>query len=288
MGVIEREHINRVQALGYTDREAMFLAVATLNAGVFIRRQFNRYSTGTGKVTDKFCRKVLERKHAGVVSLGKGNVYEISPVLHQQLGSKRPGGQVNLRRTLMGLDFVLAHKEDYRFLPLDEHARQEYFAKEWSTPDTVHPASPIGIDRQNRLAFTYVDDGVQSPPSFPNWLENNRKLIERVGEVDVVYVATSESAFLPAERQFRSAFPARRGLVPEVQTYFATRSDIETNGIGTRTPAELDAYRELITRYSTPNFEQQYQEWLTASSSPSGIRLLTFRIVYGYTFFGHV
>jgi hypothetical protein len=288
--VIDREHINRVQDLGYTDRESRFLAVATLHAGAFIRRQFTLESTRGGKAVDKFCRKVVERRHASPLEVGDCSVYKIAPDLYLQLGVSKPMVQESgLRRSLMGLDYVLANKS-FRFVPVDPQLRQGYFAREYGIP-AVPPWFPIGIDTATgRTSMAYIDDGVQSAPLFPAWLEANKRVIERIREVDVVYVARTQSAYLPAERQFRVVF-GDRGATPELQEYFATRADIESNGIGSRTPADLNVYRALKTKFSDPKFERQYLDWLnTPVDGPAhGIRLTTFKITYGYNrLFGNV
>jgi hypothetical protein len=304
-----RQYTDRIALLGYTAREASFLATATLNSGYFIRRQYNPLTRGTGAATARFCEKLTKRRHAKPAAIGKCFLYRIQGKdVYEALGVtesryRHPGSFFSVPSKLMSLDFVLAHPS-YEFVPIVEAERIAYFAQQRGVSKELFAIRegpyahyflerfPIGVDSvTNRMVFAYVDDNLFTMPGFQKWLELYGPLIQAIGEADVAYVCRSDVAFTTARRQFQRAFPAQNGEMDAVlELYFETRKDIETHGIGYRKPAELDEYRRLMSRFSSPRYESDYLNWLerppTQDVPATGIRLTTFRPKYNYDFLG--
>jgi hypothetical protein len=232
--LIDRTQINLVQALGYTDRQAAFLASVAHTSGCFVRRQFStaRNGKGTGKAIQDFCCGIVARGHAAATLIGTCNVYHLCPPVMEYLGLRvrqPPANCFSVKRSLMCLDYVLAH-QNYRFLSADEELRCEYFQQDRGLHRGLFPQRdfvfrdgrkmtlcflerfPIGIDLQtNRTVFSYIDDGDHSPPLFSTWLEDYRPLLEALGNVEVVYVALTDAPFsIAAQAVQQRASAARR------------------------------------------------------------------------------
>src|SRR3954454_1699526 len=222
------EQTAAIQAFGYTARESAFLAVAALHSGYFLRRQF---CPKRGKLADALCRKVLAQEHArAIVYAHNTHLYHLcAKPLYAALGQqdnrhRRPHEALYLRAKLMGLDYVLAHP-GFRFLPTEQE-KVEYFCEvrgiaQKTLPTKVYTGRgdsrteryfvdkyPVRIDPETgRTAFCFMDDGVYTPPGFATWLGQYAPLLQALGESEVIYVAASETAFAPAQREFLKQFP---------------------------------------------------------------------------------
>jgi hypothetical protein len=305
------EQTAAVQRFGYTAREAAFLSMAALHAGCFLRRQF---CAKRGKLADALCRKVMALGHARTTVYARNtHLYHLSAKpLYAVLGQadnrhRRPHEGFYLRSKLMGFDYVLAHP-GYRFLPTEQE-KLEYFCEVRGIALKMLPAKvytghdrsrteryfvdkyPVRIDPETgKVAFCYIDDGVQTLPGFATWLGQYAALLRALGEAEVICVATSEAAFVPARREFVQQFPAAgRAVATELLDYFLQREDVERNGPAGRTQEALDTYRTLSRRYSGSRFEQQYRSWLQARNLPRSESRIVFSghvLPWSYAFFG--
>ena len=113
------ERVDRVRELGYTEREARFLAVAGLHSGYFFRRQFTESTgDGSGKAAASFTAKLLRFDHATVVAVcHNAHLFHLhAKPLYERLGipesrNRRPRAPFAVKAKLMGLDYVLAHPD---------------------------------------------------------------------------------------------------------------------------------------------------------------------------------
>jgi len=113
------ERVESVRELGYTEREARFLALAAVHSGYFLRRQFTQSTgAGSGKTAAVFTSKLLRFEHATVVAVcHNAHLFHLyAKPLYERLGIRRAAidghGRLSPSRPkLMGLDYVLAHAD---------------------------------------------------------------------------------------------------------------------------------------------------------------------------------
>lgn len=300
-----------LQQFGYSHREASFVVLAALHSGYFLARQ---YSPKRGKAAATLCRKLTAFQHATSVVYGGGtHLYHLcAKPLYRALGQtdnrhRRNQDSFHLQAKVMGLDYVLLHPQ-YRYLPTEQE-KLGYFCDERGIAKTALPTKlytgsnnartlryfvdkyPIRIDQDTiSVAFCYIDDGVFTAPGFETWLKQYAPLISALGDAEILYVATSPTAFPSAERAFAKAFPTTDGAVPpELLGYFEMHRDMKRRGPAGRKQEELDAYRRLSRRYAASCFQKQYALWSSALETINigpQVRLSTFVLPFSYTFFG--
>jgi len=113
------ERVDRVRELGYTEREARFLALAAVHSGYFLRRQFTQSTgAGSGKTAAVFTSKLLRFEHATVVAVcHNAHLFHLyAKPLYERLGipesrNRRSRAPFAVKAKLMGLDYVLAHAD---------------------------------------------------------------------------------------------------------------------------------------------------------------------------------
>jgi len=231
-----------LRALGYTQAEAEFLRLAAAHSGYFLRRQLCRFaSSGPAGPGAGFLGRLLERGHAREVQASRATrVYHLRSVPFWEAAGarghphRRRRPRFAVRAKLMALDYVIAHpgryleteaeKVDYfhvrrgvglDLLPAHVYSAgraagqiRRYFVEKF--PISVSEAGPETAP----VAFTYIDEGGISTPSFATFLARYALLFAALGRVRVVFVALRERRGIEAERTFRRfserAFPAGR------------------------------------------------------------------------------
>ena len=106
-------------SLGWTGREAEWIALVCLHSGVFTRAQFCRYFDAARKRAYRFVKALIDRKEAverewPVVNGGGKSCRISSKPIYRALGienirHRRKATVSVLRRRLLSLDFVLEH-----------------------------------------------------------------------------------------------------------------------------------------------------------------------------------
>src|SRR5437867_2213647 len=133
---MSQEAIESLQRLGYTPDEAGFLYLAAVHSGYFVRRQFSEFlDQPRGGTAARLVEKLMQTRHVEVSNFRSNRlIYHIrAKQIYNRLGqtdnrNRREKAPLTIKRKLMCLDFVLAHREE-RYLAT-ESEKVSYFAGE--------------------------------------------------------------------------------------------------------------------------------------------------------------
>ena len=243
-----------LEPLGWTGREAEWIALVCLHSGVFIRPQFCDYFETDRKQALRVVRALVERRAAiegdSMMFLGGARLCRISSMaIYRALGvenirHRRKARNSVLMRRLMSLDFVLEHpglnwlptepeKVEFfeglgvrsRLLPRriyygDDGAKKRYFALKL----------PIagGADT---VTFAYVDPGRESTGELNSWGAAHGPLWDAIRakgiRVEVVAIGAELDTVLRADRvlQAWAAAPEKDATGPTVKQEMAAIKD---------------------------------------------------------------
>jgi hypothetical protein len=220
----KEDQIRAIQALGYSQPQALFLRLVALHSGYFVRRQFLRFTgSARGKRVQDFIDRLIARGHARCeIFRGDRHLFRLhSKVIYEALGqddnrSRREHQPSTVRLRLMGLDLVLEHQE-YQFLSTEQQ-RLEYFFERRRIDAEALPARlyssngtlttryfPDGFpqfvrdDNPLAVSFVYVDDAQLTADAFRAYLRNYKSLFERLGELDLLLLTTVATRFTIAQ-----------------------------------------------------------------------------------------
>jgi len=315
--------------LGYTPEESQFLLLAAIHSGYFVRRQFSEFlGHGRGGAEARFVDKLLARGYAQVIN-PRGNrlLYHLrAKQLYGRLGqtdnrNRRDKMPLTIKRKLMCLDFVLAHR-DQHLLALEAEKVHYFIQERGISPDRLpvrrypaHHSSQVTdryfVDKlpvyvstpQSLLApvvhFAYVDEGAESLDGFKTFLRQYRDLCVALGHFEIVYVASEPRWTDRARRVFDSFYPAGGSvLLPEqarMLAFFQTRRKFDTRQFSGLDAERIARFREEKREFASAEHEQLYVRWLTKGGAaiqiaPSSAALQSrFRAVvfsYDYNLFG--
>jgi hypothetical protein len=191
-----------------------------------------------------------------------------------------------LVRTLMTVDFVLAHR-DAEFWTTD--GEKGDLLRGLQIPEVLWPARTYPPRRERarpttryfvdrmpwfrtagdpRLWFAYID-AESTRRGFDTFLVQYRAVLSAVPS-GVVYVAPT--AWRGAvEALFEKRLVVGRLGVPDlarVTEYFHLRREIEADRLEGLRVAQLDAFRELRRRYATPAVDALYARWRQQPGTP--------------------
>jgi hypothetical protein len=285
-----------VGALGYTPREAAFLALVARHSGYFVRRQFLQWiGRQHGQTIVEFTQKLLARRHATVQTFCYAtHVYHLSasvlyaaataPISHQR--RRVPEG---VKARLMALDCVFA-RPTLHFLTSDE-ARLAYcdtlgIDRAWlpqrrycgyrATAGTLQyfvEAAPMGLLHDSgsvpTLVCAFIDDGTASVGGFETHLRDYRRLWVSVPRWRLVYIADTPRRLPDAEAAFRRVcaepvglpFGANRVDLPSLLDYFRLRGAYDAKRWASLDKAALDRFRDLRRRFAGHDWEVLYGQW---------------------------
>lgn len=325
-----QEGIERLRHYGYSSEEAHFLTLAALHSGYFVRRQFNEFlGQERGGNAQRFIEKLSARRHVQCERyLTNFFVYHIrAKGIYNRLGqidnrNRRERAPFTVKRKLMCLDFVLAHRA-HRYLET-EAEKVGYLAVERSVPIEFLPGRryqsrrttqtterffvekfPMFVEEPSGTApvvhFTYIDEGAQSIEGFATFLTQHRQMFDVLGQFEVTYVAGEQRWFAKAESTFRrlvgrtleTAPPASPDTLDLIE-YFETRRKFDKREFGGLDTERIVRYREQKRTFATESHDQMYGRWLeggTAAIFPqsSPARKATFStylIAHDYEAFG--
>jgi hypothetical protein len=227
--------VPELERLGYTEREAVFLCLACVHSGYFLRRQFLHFiQRDDGAMVQRFLQKSVEREHVHRIEYAAGRhiyhlkgkaVYRIIGQEDSQNRRDKSDGEIKLR--LMQLDYVLDHPGS-KFLG-SEQALVEFFTRRLALPPTMLPRRgneaatntrlfpdrmPIAVvERPNSsplVSMAFVDGGQRSLSAFSRWLEQHDRLLRLLPRAEVVYVTDTPRNFGDAEHKFVRRFSQSR------------------------------------------------------------------------------
>ncbi len=306
--------VENLSRIGYTHDEAAFLCLAATHSGYFVRRQFNDFlRQPRGGAAARFIEKLLAQGHAQEVHFRLNRlIYHIRTLkVYARLDqadnrNRREKAPLTIKRKLMCLDFVLAHREQ-RFLG-SEAEKVAYFAESRGIPIEHLPVRryeprgfgeatlryfvdklPIyisGSDASPVVHFAYVDEGAESLDGFGTFLSQYRALFAALEVFEVIYVANDSLWAQKAQRVFDRHYDC---AVDDAQArmfqFFEMRRKWEARDFSGFTTEKVIQYREEKQVFFGPQFEELYRRWL-AEDRMTAFRAFVLR--YDYDLFGSV
>jgi hypothetical protein len=303
MSQLQMSPSDRFQALmrfGYTEPEASFLCLAGLHGGYFLRRQYAGYlGRQDGGTVSQLIEKTLDRGHAHASTYGnKTQVYHLSArPFYAALGqadnrNRRRHEFPAIKNKLMGLDFVLAHRE-HHYLATEEE-KSTYFTGVLKLPVSKLPVKRYGASVESQtsryfvdkypiflaasaasapapaVTFCFVDEGLETLSHFETYLAQYLPLFASLAEFQLTYVATSDAPFRGAEDMFESVVthsPAHPTGVTsdaighQLQEHFEARRLYEAKQFSAFDRQKLIRLRNDLAEFSGDENEVLYQLW---------------------------
>ena len=219
-----------LEPLGWTGREAEWIALVCLHSGIFTRPQFCRYFETHRVAAHRFVQALLKRRVAvesgRVIFSGGAEVCLISgKAIYRALGA----GNIRLRRKaspnvvmrrLLSLDFVLEHPrmnwlpteaekvEFFESLGLDRRMipRRTYYGAVGKQQHYFALKLPIAVDSET-ATFVYADPGNGTDTEIRTWGAAHARLWDAVREkgrqVRVIAIAAEHEPIDRAKRVLR-------------------------------------------------------------------------------------
>ena len=182
----------KLEPLGWTGRDAEWIALVCLHSGVFTRAQFCHYFDTDRKQAHRFVKTLTERRAAvetdAIAFNGGGKTCRISShPIYRALGvenirHRRKASKPVVMRRLLSLDFVLEHP-GMNWLPAEQE-KVEFFQK-LGLPRRLIPRRiyygiagsqkryfalklPLAVDPET-VTFAYVDPGHSTATELCSW-----------------------------------------------------------------------------------------------------------------------
>ena len=281
------EHLKgREQALaslGWTGREAEWIALVCLHSGVFTRPQFCHYFDAARKRAYRFVKALIDRKEAvesewPVVNGGGKSCRISSKPIYRALGienirHRRKATVSVLRRRLLSLDFVLEHPgmnwlptegEKVEFIEgLGVHSnlipRRIYYGAVRAQKRYFALKLPVAGGART-VTFAYVDPGHATAGELNSWGAAHGQLWDAIRakgrRVEVIAIGAELDAVLRADRMLQLWAAAEPGKVIEGLTVKQEISAIRE--------ALLSDDLEFMSQYGGMNQgAERYKELLT-------------------------
>ena len=216
-----------LEPLGWTGREAEWIALVCLHSGVFTRAQFCHYFDTDRKQALRFVKNLLDRKTAvesesPVVNGGGKTCRIMNKAIYRALGvenikHRRPAARPVLIRRLLSLDYVIEHP-GLNWLP-KEHEKVQ-FLTDLGLPRSLIPRRiyygavsqrkryfalklPLALDPE-AATFVYIDPGLTSAAELRSWGAAHARLWEALRKagrrVRVIGTAAEDELIERAER----------------------------------------------------------------------------------------
>ena len=182
----------KLEPLGWTGRDAEWIALVCLHSGIFTRGQFCDYFSTSRQQALRFVNSLVERRAAveneNFMFSGRAKPCRISSnAIYRALGvenirHRRKAGKPVLMRRLLSLDFVLQHPgmnwlpaepEKVEFfeklgLPLRLLPRRIYYGAAGNQKRYFALKLPLAVDPEI-VTFAYVDPGHQTDSELHSW-----------------------------------------------------------------------------------------------------------------------
>lgn len=329
------ERCTALMQFGYTQREAEFLVVAALQGGFFLRRQYCDFiDRAVGGTAASFIEKAISKGHAtAVLGYRNAKLYHLcSRPFYAALGqensrNRRQRPPAGIKNRLMGLDFVLAHPME-RYLSTEEEkvsfftrslglAPSELPVKLFRSPQAQEATTRCFVDKYPLfvseaplsspvVSFCFIDEGLSTESRFESYLRQYERLLPRVENARIIYVAASEISFRHAARTFQRIFPAAsaRSLdeasVIRILGHFKERSLYDARQFSGMDRTTLIRLRNERQEFSGPFFDELFALWFkggevavrerisseTYLKGRGGVRFSTYLLRQNYDIFG--
>lgn len=297
----QEERIRALEQLGYTEREATFLCLSALHGGYFLRRQYADFlaQPDGGSVT-QLIEKTLAKQHVRVLTFyHKTNIYHLcTRPFYAMLGqvdnrNRRLRQPFTIKNKLMGLDFVLAHR-DHPYLATEQE-KLDYFTRTLQIPASTLPAKlyqssktkdatrryfidkyPIFLANSPLpaappvVSFCFMDEGLTTLSKFQTFLTQYRPLLALLPKFALIYVAATSTPFDAAKRAFDrfarnpqadANGPAIDPQIHRLLEHFGARRLYETKQFDAFDRTRLIQFRNDREELSGPENEVLYERW---------------------------
>jgi hypothetical protein len=287
------DRVRGVQALGFTARQARFLATVALHSGYCLRRQYVAFAgVRYGQNVRDFLDSLVERQVAERFSLraDRGYVYHLHArtiyrALRQEDNrNRRDASAALMARKIMLLDYVLAHGDvDWLAAEEDKVELFECFGvPRGDFPQRVYAAAQPGVESTTRyfphklpvclagdppvVHFVYLA-AEDSGRSLEPFLQDHAALLRRLPAWTVVALAPRTSAaFVDCERVFARFVeqPTARlaGKSDDLRWFLGTRQIVDRGELARLSVADINRFRTLREQFSASTFEALYKDWL--------------------------
>ena len=216
-----------LEPLGWTGREAEWIALVCLHSGVFTRAQFCHYFDTDRKQALRFVKTLLDRKTAvesewPLVNGGGKTCRIVSKTIYRALGvenirHRREASRPLLIRRLLSLDYVIEHPglnwlpgehEKVQFLtelglPRRLIPRRIYFGAVGSQKRYFALKLPLALDPA-AATFAYIDPGHATDNELRSWGAAHARLWEALRKtgrrVRVIGIAAEDDPIERTER----------------------------------------------------------------------------------------
>jgi len=301
---IRAEHLDALQRLGYTGREAAFLYLVATHSGYFTQRQFLEFAqTRKGDAVSRFIGKALRHHHVRAVQCAYHTyLYNLfsrpfyAALDRENLRNRRRHSHELIETRLRILDFVLAFPDE---LYLETEAEKvEYFRDHLGLAVSVLPGRTYRgihtlsttkrcfVDRfpifqpqaANKLplppavTFTFCDGPGPSLACYMTHLRAYEKFLRRLPAFNFVYAAPTPAKFQRARSFFDRLFGTEGPVdASHLIHYFHLRRLWETNQTSLFSRVDRDFLRAGNKRYQGELFQSTYQKWASEGLSDADI-----------------
>ena len=287
------QRVAALEGLGFTARQARFLAVVALHSGYCLRRQYEAFAgIQYGKNVRHFLDGLVQRRLADRFTgrADRGHIYHLhARALYRALGdednrNRRKGSAAHIARKLMLLDYVLSRPDVEWFAT--EAEKVHLFVQRFGVPREALPRRmvrpsdeatvaharfflhklPIYLSGEPPVAhFVYLitEAGGEGLAGF---LGDHASLLHRLPGWTVVVIGAKHSAGFDA---CQSAFDAHArhasaGIdrTADLAWYFATRRMVEQGDLSQICVRDIGRLRALRQTLATPRHERLYARWL--------------------------
>ena len=306
----ELDRVAALERLGYRRVQAKFLCLTALHGGYFLRRQYAQFlGCRDGGAVTQLIQAALRRGHVRASTWRqKTQLYHLcARPFYKALGqgdnrNRRARELLMTKNKIMGLDFILAHRE-YTYLATEEEkldhfvrilkidpsnlptklyhgsksteATVRYFVEKY--PVFIGPVPHMG--GLPVVSFCFIDEGMVSLSRFETYLAQYGSLFASLSEFQLIYVAASEAHFGRAQRMFeRFVNQGTDGLngagndseIQGLLAYFKARRLYEAKQFALFDRAGLIGLRDAQERFSGKENEALYERWKQAGDEVLG------------------
>lgn len=290
----DSEHARAIQAFGYTEREAAFLALVALHSGYFLRRQFLYFiERESGQIVYNFIEKTAETLKHTITLPGSLDIFQVvfKPI-YSVLGepnnrNRRRHDPTIIRQRLMALDYVLQNR-NRRFFPT-ESDKVSYFTRALKLPESILPqrdySSPATGETTTRffvdknpvfipvndvpvVHFVFTDPGYAYIDAFETYVSQYSPLWRELGRFNLIYVFWGDDRESQAakarrffERRIQQSVPKAESIPEGLLDHFAERKRWEDGLRSDFTQTDIARYRKRRKQFGEPRFQLLYERW---------------------------
>ncbi len=285
------QRITNLMRIGYSEREAAFLAIAALNSGYLLSRQYLYYiDKKFGFSSSTFLNRAQAYKHLKPLTFrGDRIIYHAaSKPLFQALGeennrNRRAHETPTIKTRLMALDYILQRPKEvflatepervgfFTSLGIEKWMPSRRYRAEKSAAFTDRhfvDKFPISMTEPGPVVnFAYVDAGASSASGLETYLQQYRELMLRTPAFRFVYVGPYEDRKDQAKAAFeRIVHRQVTSIAPELAAYFADLEAYRTGQYSHWSDEKLNQFKTHFHRYTGPVYARLFDQWKTKGS----------------------